>query len=65
MAFPSVPKSSSYLLDVVFGSQAFLTLRWMMLEMILGEVASQSGFTWWLSLPTWGVNVDGLAYPLH
>jgi hypothetical protein len=36
-----------------------------MLEMILGEVASRSGFTWWLSLPTWGVNMDGLAYPLH
>jgi hypothetical protein len=38
--------------------------------MILGEVALQSGFTWWPSLPTWGggwggVDVDGLAYPLH
>jgi hypothetical protein len=22
-------------------------------------------FTWLLSLPTWGVNVDGLACPLH
>jgi hypothetical protein len=31
---------------------------------ILGEVASRSGFTWRLSLSTWGVNVDGLAYPL-
>jgi hypothetical protein len=36
-----------------------------MLRMILGEVASQSGFTWQLSLPTWGVDVDGLACPLH
>jgi hypothetical protein len=25
----------------------------------------QSGFTWKLSLPTWGVDVDGLAYPLY
>jgi hypothetical protein len=23
-------------------------------EMILREVASRSGFTWWLSLPMWG-----------
>jgi hypothetical protein len=33
--------------------------------MILGEVASWCGFTWRLSLPTLGVDVDGLAYPLH
>jgi hypothetical protein len=32
---------------------------------ILREVASQSDFTWWVSLPTWVVDVDGLAYPLH
>jgi hypothetical protein len=34
---------------------------------VLGEVASRSGFTWQLSLPTWGggVDVDGLACPLH
>jgi hypothetical protein len=36
-----------------------------MSETILGEVASQIVFTWRLSLPTWGVNVDGLAFPLH
>jgi hypothetical protein len=40
MAFPSVLESSSYLSGVLFGSQAFLTLRWTMLRMILGEVAS-------------------------
>jgi hypothetical protein len=34
-------------------------------EMILRELASRSGFTWRLSLPTWGVDVDGLADPLH
>jgi hypothetical protein len=37
----------------------------MMSDTILGEVALRSGFTWQLSLPTWGVDVDGLAYPLH
>jgi hypothetical protein len=36
-----------------------------MLGMILGEVASQSDFTWWLSLSKWEVDVDGLDYPLH
>jgi hypothetical protein len=39
-----------------------------MLRTIPGEVASRSGFTWWLSLLTWGgggVKVDGLAWPLH
>jgi hypothetical protein len=54
MAFPSVPESSSCLLDVLFGSWAFLALRWMMSGMILGEVASQSGFTWRPSLHMWG-----------
>jgi hypothetical protein len=54
MAFLSVPESSSYLSGIPFSSQAFLALRWMMSGMILGEVALQSGFTWWLSLPTWG-----------
>jgi hypothetical protein len=32
---------------------------------ILGDIASWCGFTWQLSLPTWGVDVDGLACPLH
>jgi hypothetical protein len=32
---------------------------------ILGEVASRSGFTWQLSFLMWGVDVDGLACPLH
>jgi hypothetical protein len=32
---------------------------------VLGDVASRRGFTWLLSLPTWGVDLDGLAYPLH
>jgi hypothetical protein len=65
MAFPSVLESCSYLPGVLFSSRAFLVLRWTMPRMILGEVASRSGFTWWLSLPMWGVNVDGLACPLH
>jgi hypothetical protein len=33
--------------------------------MILGEFTLWCGFTWQLSLPTWGVDVDGLACPLH
>jgi hypothetical protein len=33
--------------------------------MILGEVASRCGFSWLLSLPTLGVDVDRLVYPLH
>jgi hypothetical protein len=33
--------------------------RWF-LERLLHDV-----FTWWLSLPTWGVEVNRLAYPLH
>jgi hypothetical protein len=40
MAFPSDPESSSYLLGVLSGSRAILTLRWMMPRMIHGEVAS-------------------------
>jgi hypothetical protein len=60
-----LPWLSSCLLCVLFGSRAFLALRWTTLEMILGEVVSQCGFTWWLSLPTWGVDVDGLAFPIH
>jgi hypothetical protein len=65
MASPSVPESSSYLPGVPFGSRAFLALRWTMPGTILGEVASQSGFTWHPSFPTSGVDVDGLTYPLH
>jgi hypothetical protein len=65
MVFLLVPESSSYLLGVPFSSPAFLTLRWTMPGMIFGEVALRSGFTWWLSLLTWGVGVDGLACPLH
>jgi hypothetical protein len=30
-----------------------LALRWTMPMMVLGDVASRRGFTWWLSLPTW------------
>jgi hypothetical protein len=65
MVFPSVPESSSYLPSVLFSFRAFLALRWTMPRSIFGEVALQSGFTWWLSLPMWGRDVDGLAYPLH
>jgi hypothetical protein len=50
---------------VLFGSRAPLALRWTTPGMILGEVALRSSFTWRLSLPTWGVNVDGLACPLR
>jgi hypothetical protein len=53
MGFPSVLEPSSVLPGVPFGSRAFLAR-------LLHSV-----FTWQLSLPTWGVNVDGLAYPLH
>jgi hypothetical protein len=53
MVFPSVLESS-YLLGFLFGSRAFLVLRWTMPGTILGEVASRSSFTWQLSLPTWG-----------
>jgi hypothetical protein len=38
--FGSVLESSSSLLGVLFGSLAFLTMRWMILESILIEVAS-------------------------
>jgi hypothetical protein len=31
----------------------------------LREIASRSGFTWRLIVPTWGVDVDELACPLH
>jgi hypothetical protein len=53
------------LTGVLSGFRTFLVLRWTSPEMILGEVASRCGFTWCLSLPTWGVDVDGLACPLH
>jgi hypothetical protein len=54
MTFPSVPECSSYLPGVLFGSQTFLALRWMIPEMILGGIASRSDFTWRLYLPMWG-----------
>jgi hypothetical protein len=38
--FGSVLESSSSLLGVLFGSLAFLAMRWMILESILIEVAS-------------------------
>jgi hypothetical protein len=60
-----LPRPSSCLLGVLFGSQPFLVLRWSVLGTALGEVTSQCGFTWRLSLSMWGVNMDGLAYPLH
>jgi hypothetical protein len=34
-----------------------------MSETVLGDVASRCYSTWLLSLPTWGVDVDGLACP--
>jgi hypothetical protein len=39
-------------LGVLLGSRV---LRWMVLEMVLGAVVASSGFTWLLSLPTWGL----------
>jgi hypothetical protein len=51
--FLSVPEPSSILSGVPFGSRAFLV--WLL----------RGVFTWRLGLPTWGVDVDGLAYPLH
>jgi hypothetical protein len=53
MDFSSVLEPSSVLSGVSFGSRAFLT------GLLRGV------FTWRLSLPMWGVDVDGLAYPLH
>jgi hypothetical protein len=38
--FRSVLESSSGLLGVLFGSQAFLAMRWMMPRSILIEIAS-------------------------
>jgi hypothetical protein len=32
---------------------------------VLKDVIALLGFTWLLSLPMWGVDVDGLACPLH
>jgi hypothetical protein len=40
MTFSSVPKSSSRLSGVLFGSRVFLAMRWTALGMILREVAS-------------------------
>jgi hypothetical protein len=39
-----LPWPSSCLLGVLFGSRAFLALRWMAPVMIFGEVASQCDF---------------------
>jgi hypothetical protein len=40
MVFSLVPESSSGSLGVLFGSHAFLAMRWTTPRMILGEVAS-------------------------
>jgi hypothetical protein len=37
----------------------------MVLRTVLGDVIDSLDFTWLLSLPMWGVDVDGLAYSLH
>jgi hypothetical protein len=39
-----VRESSSDLLGALFGSRAFLTMRWTVLGSVLGEVASQGLF---------------------
>jgi hypothetical protein len=60
--FGPVLESSSSLLGVLFGSRAFLVMRWTIPWSVLVEVAS-----WGLSLATtsshMGGEVDGLAYP--
>jgi hypothetical protein len=33
--------------------------------MVLGDIVASLSFTWLLSLPTWGVDVDALACYLH
>jgi hypothetical protein len=66
VVIPSVLESSSSLLGVLLGSQVFMMMRWTMLETLFGEVASTSlYFVAKPSLLTWGVEVDGLAYPMH
>jgi hypothetical protein len=50
----SLPWHFSGLPGVLLGSRVFWVLRWTMPETILGDVASWCGFTWRLSLPTWG-----------
>jgi hypothetical protein len=49
-----LPWRSSWLLGVLLCSQVFLALRWTMPGTVLGDVASQRGFTCLLSLPMWG-----------
>jgi hypothetical protein len=49
-----VPWRSFRLSGVLLGSQALLALRWTVPEMVLRDVASWRGFTWLLSLFTWG-----------
>jgi hypothetical protein len=49
-----LPWHSSSLPSVLLGSRAFLLLRWMMPGTVHEDVASGHGFTWLLSLPTWG-----------
>jgi hypothetical protein len=42
---------------------------WWVSEMAFGVAATLLYFAWWLSHPTWGVDVDGLAcrlrYPMN
>jgi hypothetical protein len=67
MVFSTVPESSSCHPVVLFGSRAFLALRWMMPGIILGEVASRCLYV--VTKPSHmggeGADVDMLAYPLH
>jgi hypothetical protein len=44
---------------VLLGTRVFWALRWTTPGMRLGEVASQSGLTLWLSLPTCGSTWTG------
>jgi hypothetical protein len=62
--FVSAPESSSCLPGVLLGSWTFLAMRWMTPGMIPGEVASQCLYLA-VKPSHMGVEVDGLAYPLH
>jgi hypothetical protein len=64
MVFLSGLESSSCLSSVLFGSRTFLVMRWMMPEALPREVASCCLYL--AAGPSHvGVEVDGLAYPLH
>jgi hypothetical protein len=52
-------------LNVLLGSRAFLALSWMTFGKVLGDVASWCRLYLVAKPSHMGVDVDGLAYPLH